>query len=70
MIYDRLGPSYELPFTPEPAPAAVLARSDKPKVAILRDEGSNSDREMTSAFYAGRVRAVGCLHDTICWPGR
>jgi len=26
-------------------------RVDKPKIAILREEGSNGDREMTSAFY-------------------
>ncbi len=51
-IYDRKGPSYHLPFVPEPAPPELLTRADKPKVAILRDEGSNSDREMTSAFYA------------------
>lgn len=51
-IYARKGPSYNLSFTPEPAPAELLARKDKPKVAILRDEGSNSDREMTSAFYS------------------
>ncbi len=50
--YDRKGPAYHLSFTPEPAPAELLARTDKPKVAILRDEGSNSDREMSSAFYA------------------
>ncbi len=51
-IYDRKGPSYHLSFTPEPPPAELLSRTDKPKVAILRDEGSNSDREMTSAFYS------------------
>ncbi len=51
-IYARKGPTYHLSFSPAPAPAALLARTDKPKVAILRDEGSNSDREMTSAFYA------------------
>ncbi|NOR24655.1 MAG: phosphoribosylformylglycinamidine synthase [Desulforhopalus sp.] len=50
--YDRKGPSYHLSFTPEPPPADLLTRTDKPKVAILRDEGSNSDREMTSAFYS------------------
>ncbi|HIP81960.1 MAG TPA: phosphoribosylformylglycinamidine synthase, partial [Desulfocapsa sulfexigens] len=50
--YDRRGPTYNLSFTPEPAPAELLAKTDKPKVAILRDEGSNSDREMSSAFYA------------------
>jgi phosphoribosylformylglycinamidine synthase len=51
-IYDRSAPAYSLPFTPEPAPAALLRAADKPRVAILRDEGSNSDREMSSAFYA------------------
>lgn len=51
-IAHRPGPSYHLPFTPEPSPAAVLAKKDKPRVAILRDEGSNSDREMSAAFYA------------------
>jgi phosphoribosylformylglycinamidine synthase len=50
--YDRKGPAYTLSFSPEPAPAALLTKTDKPKVAILRDEGSNSDREMSSAFYA------------------
>ena len=49
--YDRQGPAYKLSFTPEPAPAELLEKTDKPKVAILRDEGSNSDREMSSAFY-------------------
>jgi phosphoribosylformylglycinamidine synthase len=50
--YDRQGPTYHLSFTPEPAPAELLQKTDKPKVAILRDEGSNSDREMSSAFYS------------------
>lgn len=51
-IFDRPGPRYHLSFPPEPTSAAIVAAPDKPKVAILRDEGSNSDREMTSAFYA------------------
>ena len=51
VIYARRGPTYHLPFTPELPPLSVLSRPDKPRVAILRDEGSNSDREMTSAFY-------------------
>ncbi len=51
-IYDRKAPAYDLPFTPEPTPKALLDATGKPKVAILRDEGSNSDREMSSAFYA------------------
>jgi len=51
-IYDRKGPRYHLSFVPQPTRPDILARADKPKVAILRDEGSNSDREMTSAFFA------------------
>ncbi len=51
-IYDRQGPAYNLSFTPSLTPVELLSKSGKPKVAILRDEGSNSDREMTSAFYA------------------
>ena len=50
-VYDRTGPHYTLPFTPEAAPASLLNADNKPKVAILRDEGSNSDREMSSAFF-------------------
>ncbi|KPK28060.1 MAG: phosphoribosylformylglycinamidine synthase [Desulfobacterales bacterium SG8_35_2] len=50
--YDRQGPQYYMSFTPQETPPEDLERTNKPKVAILRDEGSNSDREMTSAFYA------------------
>ena len=51
-IFDRTGPAYHLSFTPEATAPAILQQTDKPRVAILRDEGSNSDREMTSAFYS------------------
>jgi phosphoribosylformylglycinamidine synthase len=39
-------------FTPRETPQDILESPNKPRVAILRDEGSNSDREMTAAFYA------------------
>jgi len=65
-IYDRKGPSYHLSFTPEPTPVELLTRTDKPKVAILRDEGSNSDREMSSAFYlAGFEPWDVCMQDLL-----
>ncbi len=51
-IFNRTGPSYHLSFDPTPTSEEIMVRTDKPKVAILRDEGSNSDREMTSAFYS------------------
>ncbi len=47
----RTGPAYALPFTPEPPPIRLASKS-KPRIAILREEGSNGDREMASAFYA------------------
>jgi len=51
VIYDRTGPSYRIPFKPEQTPEIILKRNVKPSVAIIREEGSNGDREMTSAFY-------------------
>lgn len=49
--FDRQGPAYRLTFDPEKTPEAVLAKTSKPKIAIIREEGSNGDREMTSAFH-------------------
>jgi phosphoribosylformylglycinamidine synthase len=65
-IADRKGPSYHLSFIPELTPAAVLAKKEKPRVAILRDEGSNSDREMTAAFYAAGFEPWDiCMNDLL-----
>jgi len=50
--FDRQGPRYHLNFKPQFPKADLLQRPDKPKVLILRDEGSNSDREMTAAFFS------------------
>ncbi len=50
-IFGRKGPTYRIPFKPRPTPASLLEAKSKPEVAILREEGSNGDREMTSAFY-------------------
>ncbi|HYA89103.1 MAG TPA: phosphoribosylformylglycinamidine synthase [Nitrospirota bacterium] len=50
-IYDRKGPSFLIPFTPKQTVDELLYRTSKPKVAIVREEGSNGDREMASAFY-------------------
>jgi phosphoribosylformylglycinamidine synthase len=50
-IYDREGPSLHLSFVPDRTPREIIDRSGKPRVAIIREEGSNGDREMASAFY-------------------
>lgn len=48
-IYDRPGPSYKVSF--RPVTASPAPRKREHRVAILREEGSNSDREMSSAFF-------------------
>jgi phosphoribosylformylglycinamidine synthase len=51
-LRDRGAPPYTLPFVPQQTPPAILNATAKPKVAVIREEGSNGDREMISAFYA------------------
>ena len=51
VIFDRKGYNFNLSFTPEQTSPEIMKKAGKPSVAIVREEGSNSDREMTSAFY-------------------
>ncbi|MCZ6858399.1 MAG: phosphoribosylformylglycinamidine synthase, partial [Gemmatimonadetes bacterium] len=48
----RRRPPYALSFVPKLTDKALLERDGKPRVAIIREEGSNGDREMASAFFA------------------
>lgn len=50
-IYSRIIPKYKLSFKPMPANRRIIEKENKPKVAIIREEGSNGDREMASAFF-------------------
>jgi len=50
-VFDRPGPSFNLTFRPVPASPALMRKKKKPAVAVIREEGSNSDREMASAFH-------------------
>jgi len=50
--HNRAGLLYKLSFKPVRTPSEFLKKLKKPKVAIIREEGSNGDREMTSAFFA------------------
>lgn len=50
-IYDRFGPKYRFSFESVSTPVEWMNATDRPKVVIIREEGSNGDREMTSAFY-------------------
>lgn len=44
-------PPYSLSFEPTPTSNSVRQAVDRPKVAVLREQGSNGDREMAAAFY-------------------
>ena len=48
----RHEPSWELSFTPSFTDEKYMKVTSKPKVAVIREEGSNGDREMSAAFYA------------------
>jgi phosphoribosylformylglycinamidine synthase len=50
-LRERTAPAYHVPWEMAPTAPEILIRAAKPKVAIVREEGSNSDREMTSAFF-------------------
>ncbi|MFA6053718.1 MAG: phosphoribosylformylglycinamidine synthase, partial [Methylobacter sp.] len=45
-------PPYLATFKPQPTPEHILNAANKPKVAIIREKGSNGDREMAAAFYS------------------
>jgi len=48
------GPKYNLSFTPSARIDQSLLKSPSPRVVVLREEGSNGDREMAAAFtFAG-----------------
>jgi phosphoribosylformylglycinamidine synthase len=51
-LRERKTPPYALTFMPTDTAPAIIASDSKTKVAIVREEGSNGDREMTSAFYS------------------
>ena len=48
----RHAPRWELTYTPRETPAEWKAEASKYKVAIIREEGSNGDREMAAAMFA------------------
>eukprot|EP00166_Cyanidium_caldarium_P000976 ctg_144.g144 len=56
--YERHGLAYRVPFEVQRTPPHVLASPRAPRVAILREEGSNGDREMAAAFHLAGFRAV------------
>ncbi|XP_064637394.1 phosphoribosylformylglycinamidine synthase-like [Lineus longissimus] len=56
-LRERVAPPYKLTFDPNVAPKSHLKNGsaqsdlDQPKVAVIREEGSNGDREMVAALH-------------------
>jgi phosphoribosylformylglycinamidine synthase len=51
-LKSRQAPQWVLTFTPSPTNSGILNGPKKHKVAVVRQEGSNGDREMLAAFYS------------------
>jgi len=49
-LKSRKAPEWKLTYTPEPTDEAIMSNETKHKVAVLRQEGSNGDKEMIAAF--------------------
>lgn len=59
-LASRTGPKYKVPWSPKPSAFGVNAAPSPvplPKVAVVREEGSNGDREMTAAFHMSGFEA-------------
>lgn len=66
LIYNRTSPKYTLTFKPEKTPVVILKKKAKPRIAIIREEGSNGDREMAAAFWmAGFEPWDICMQDLL-----
>ena len=71
-LKDRQAPIWRLTYTPEWTPKERLARAEgKHKVAVIREEGSNGDREMSAVLYAaGESRlcaAAAAARQALLW---
>ncbi|KAL3143377.1 hypothetical protein ABBQ38_002205 [Trebouxia sp. C0009 RCD-2024] len=49
----RQAPTWTLPYTPAFTPDSKLQGGGKVRVAVIREEGSNGDREMAAAVWSG-----------------
>ena len=60
----RRAPGYKLSF--EPVPLHPVNSDVRPKVAIIREEGSNGDREMVASFYMAGFEAWDITMHDLC----
>ncbi|XP_034845458.1 phosphoribosylformylglycinamidine synthase [Mirounga leonina] len=65
-LRERTGPSYCLPPTFPKAPVPHEPGGPVPRVAILREEGSNGDREMADAFHLAGFEVWDVTMQDLC----
>lgn len=56
-LKSRQAPQWKLTYSPHPTDDSIMKSSQKHKVAIIRQEGSNGDREMIAAFLSAGLDA-------------
>ena len=61
----RSTPKYELSFTPQP-PLVSANTLNRPKVAVIREEGSNGDREMASCLFMTGFEVFDVTMQDLC----
>ncbi len=64
-LKSRKAPQWKLTYEPKLTDASVLGKADKPKVCILRQEGTNGDREMCAAFVSAGFDAYDVNMDDL-----
>ena len=64
----RHAPPYKLTFEPSPAATVPLTQSNtfRPRVAVIREEGSNGDREMIASFHMAGFEAWDVTVNDLC----
>mmetsp|Transcript_8863 Transcript_8863/g.13229 ORF Transcript_8863/g.13229 Transcript_8863/m.13229 type:complete len:1223 (-) Transcript_8863:255-3923(-) len=56
-LKSRKAPEWKLSYSPEPTEQSIMESEKKHKVAIIRQEGSNGDKEMIAAFLTAGFEA-------------
>lgn len=56
-LKSRKSPEWKLTYSPEPTEEEIVKGEQKHKVAVLRQEGSNGDKEMIAAFQSAGFEA-------------
>lgn len=62
----RAGPTYQLSFEPAAPTICPHVTDDAPRVAIVREEGSNGDREMVAALAMAGFRVWDVTMGDLC----